>query len=196
MSRNTVEGTRRLDLKRLKELGYLPKNGTVSGGIQWSSGGEITGSINLTVNTENVPYLKLDYRTKDYWEGEDDWKPRNYSLSLEKIPCHFGGFKWFVICGLSKNGAYCGRRVRVLYSVGGYFGCRTCADLTYEKCNYGGRYKGFISIPDLDELEAKISRRYYAGKPTRKYRKLMKMEARFENSFLTQALWLQGKGKK
>ncbi len=80
--------------------------------------------------------------------------------------------------------------------VGDYFGCRHCADLTYQSCNYGGRYKGFLSIPDIDRLEEKVKRKYYGGKPTKKYRRLLQMEKKFESSFMKSALWLQSRSKK
>lgn len=47
---------------------------------------------------------------------------------------HFGGVRWWFICPLIASGRACQQRVRKLYlpSGGGYFGCRTCYNLTYE----------------------------------------------------------------
>lgn len=185
MSRKTVESSRKLDLTRLKQLGFLQKDGGYkSENIQWSTNGENTGEIQLIMNTVDVQYIRLKYKIKNHWESEEKYRDYDYQFSLEKVPCHFGGFRWFVRCGLMKNDLFCGRRCRVLYSVGDYFGCRHCANLTYESCNLSGRYKGFLSIPDIDEQEAKVKRMFYGGKPTRKYLKLLKMEERFEASFV------------
>lgn len=79
-----------------------------------------------------------------------------------------------------RNGRYCGRRVGVLYLGGDVFACRHCYNLTYASRNASARYKGFVSIPDLEEMEAKVKHRFYAGKTTRKYRRLLQMEERFE----------------
>ena len=65
-----------------------------------------------------------------------------------------------------------------------YFGCRHCGELTYASRNQGGRFRYSVSIPDLEEQEAKIGRYFYNGKSTRKYRRLMKMERQFRQSVL------------
>ncbi len=197
MSRDTTEASKRIELSWLKTKGYFPREEAHIGGeIKWSFCGEPTGDIRVEVNTmTDPPYLRMKYRARKHGTSEE-WRDKDYQFSLERLPCHFGGFKWFVRCQLSKNEIYCGRRVRVLYSVGDYFGCRHCANLTYQRCNYGGRYKGFLSIPDLDEQEEKVKRRFYRGKPTRKYRRLLQMEEKFNISFVNQALWLTNKAKK
>lgn len=194
--RTTAESTRRIFLSRLKEWGYFPKGGGFgAGNIQWSTNGEPTGNIGIQVDTRaTVPYIRFIYRSRDWWEkSEDAWIDRDYRFNLEGVPCRYGGRKWFVRCGLSKNGVYCGRRVRVLYSIGGWYGCRHCGDITYERCNYGGRHKGFLSIPDLEKQEAKVKRTHYAGNPTRNYRRLLKMDAQFRRSFITSMRWLQNR---
>lgn len=197
--KTTAESARRIELPRLKQMGYLPKGGgIVSGNLSWSRGSEPSGNIYIFVDTQSEnPSIRFSYRSRDWWEkSEDAWVDRDYPFPLEKTPCRYGGYKWYIRCQLTKNGRFCGKRVRVLYSVGGYYGCRDCADITYEKCNYGGRYKGFLSIPDLDRQEEKVKRRFYAGKPTRQYRKLLKMEEQFERSFVNMSLLLTAKRRK
>ena len=197
MGRYTTESSKRIELSWLKLHTYFPKGGGLVGGtIQWSSHGEPTGNIFIKVNTqEDEPYLQMIYKTRDPGGSDEDWRDKDYKFPLEKIPCRYGGYKWFVRCQLSKNGIFCGRRVRILYSVGDWFGCRHCADLTYERCNYAGRYKGFLSVVDLENQEEKVKRRFYRGRPTRKYRKLFGMEQKFNASFLAQLTWLKGKHK-
>ena len=193
MAWGTTEAARRVELPWLRQQGYFPKGGShLSGSINWSRYGESTGSISVAVDTmSSAPHIRMEYKLETPM-GSGEWKLRDYKFPLERLPCRFGGFKWFVRCQLSTNGVFCGKRVRVLYMVNGYFGCRHCARLTYDSCRQGGRYKGFVCIPDLDEMEAKVKRKYYAGKPTKKYRRLLKMEENFEFSFVKHALWSKG----
>jgi hypothetical protein len=192
--RTTAESARKVNLVRLKEWGLLPKEGFVQGNIYWSVGDERTSNINIQVDTAaTVPHIRFMYRSRDWWEtSENAWVSRDYSFNLESVPCRYGGKKWFIRCGLSKNGVYCGRRARVLFSIGGWYGCRNCGNITYASSNYGGRYKGFVSIPDIDAQEAKVKRRFYRGKPTRKYRKLLRLEEKFETGLIASYLSLQG----
>jgi hypothetical protein len=55
------------------------------------------------------------------------------AVSLEGLPLHFGGRRWWGICPLVGNGQACNRRVGKLYLPPGgrYFGCRQCYRLTY-----------------------------------------------------------------
>lgn len=208
MGRDTTQSHRRVGLSWLKKQGYFPSGGGFkSGNIQWSQNGESTGNINITVDTsDSFPKITFDYKSKNYWESEDAWKPMNYSFSLEKTPCRYGGFKWFVRCGLTRGGYYCGKRVRILYGVSGYYGCRSCADLTYESCLEGKRFRGgvfgFLSKQwKADEFLETLSRRFYRGKPTLKYRKYLKMTSNYNEADVERALqdmnrMLGGKAKK
>jgi hypothetical protein len=72
---------------------------------------------------------------------------------------------------------------------GKYFGCRHCYDLSYESRNESrlGR-PGGLGYPltlecQIEKLYGQIKRRFYAGRPTRKYRRLMRMESRL-NAYL------------
>jgi hypothetical protein len=206
MSRDTTQSHRRIELSWLRKHGYFPSGGGIkSGSIQWSQNGEQTSSIGISVNTmdDYSPKMTFNYRAHQYG---DEWKPMNYSFSLEKIPCRYGGFKWFVRCGLSRGGYYCGKRVRILYSASGYYGCRGCADLTYESCLEGGRFRGgvfgFMSKQwKAEEYLETLPRYFYRGKPTRKYRKYLKMTSNYNEGDVMRALEdmnriLGGKGKK
>ena len=184
--RDTVEGARKVELSWLKIQGYFDKDISFkSGNIQWSLNGEPTSNIGIQVDTsETSPHIRFIYRTKGYYASDNEWISRDFQFPLEKMPCRYGGFKWFVRCQLTRNGRFCGRRVRMLYQAGGYYGCRHCADLTYESCNRSGIYKGFLSIPDMEEQEMRVKRTHYAGKPTRKYLRLLKMERQYDESFI------------
>jgi len=50
-----------------------------------------------------------------------------YIIPVEKQPCQFGGFRYFLRC----PGSGCNRRMRKLYHSDGYFLCRKCLHLGY-----------------------------------------------------------------
>lgn len=183
MSRDTTEGTKRIDMVKLNSKGIL--GGRSYSKVTWSINGEPNGNIDLEINTIDTasesPYVEFTYKTRSYWEEE--WKDMNYRFKLVSIPCNFGGKRWFFVCGLYRNGIYCGRRARILYSVGNWFGCRHCADLSYESCNRSKTYRQFplryISKSfEADEYYDKyVKREYYNGRPTRKYKRYLKLLA-------------------
>ena len=143
-ARNIVERSERIDLTQLKRGVYF--NG-FSEILSWSTAyGEKTGAIRIEINTRSEnPNIRLSYRTKGY--EEQTWKDMDYSFKMQSLNCKFGGKKWFFICGLYKNGLCCGRRVRILYQVGKYYGCRKCANLSYASCNANKLFrKGYYKI--------------------------------------------------
>ncbi|MGB2580625.1 MAG: hypothetical protein WBC83_02925 [Minisyncoccia bacterium] len=176
-ARSTTEGAKRIELPWLKKHNYL--NGYGRGNMQWSQNGNPTGNINIKVYTTTEPRIEFSYKIKKH--SETIWNEMDYQFQMVKIPCHFGGFKWYFVCGLYKNQVYCGRRARILYEVGNYFGCRKCADLSYESCNEGKRFRGGLFRILMKESEAEdfylsLKRKFYKGKPTRKYRKYLRLE--------------------
>lgn len=195
MGRDTTQSHRRIELSWLKEKCFFPSgSGIKNGNIQWSQNGEPTSSIHVSVNTtDGFAKIAFNYRTQNHWESGDEWKQMDYSFTLERIPCRYGGFKWFVRCGLSRGGVYCGRRVRILYSVNGYYGCRHCADLSYESCNEVKRFRGgvfgFMAKQwKAEEYFETLPRYFYRGKPTRKYRKYLKMTSGYSEEDVVRTL--------
>ena len=179
-ARNTVEGAQTIRLPWLKKQGYFASGGGYkSGNVQWSRNGEPTGNINIAIDSwSDSPKITFSYRTRNNWAGDEEWRSMNYSFNLEKIPCRYGGVKWFIRCGLTRSGVYCGRRVRTLYSVGGYYGCRICADLSYDSCNESKRGFPFNILTKAwkaDEMYGNLKRKFYKGKPTRKYRQYLRL---------------------
>lgn len=152
---------------------------TLGNSIIWSRNGKETGRINYDVSiTDSDSYVRLKYKLRRW--GEEEWRSIDYRIPLEAIPCHFGGKRWYFRCPLTKNGCFCDRRVAFLYEVGDYFGCRHCADLTYESCNESKRMRGWpwkilTDAWKADELMAEVKVKYYNGKPTRKYRQCLKL---------------------
>ena len=109
----------------------------------------------------------------------------NYEIQLETTPCGYGGKRYWFICPLTSNGTYCGRRVGVLYCLSKWFGCRHCGDIAYAKQMEGGKFRWIgVSIPDIERAEKEVKRYYYKGKPTRKYRRVIRLNEKFENGLL------------
>lgn len=184
-ARDTVNGRKKISIFWLRRNGYFQKDRNYyNGGLQWSSNGQPTGDIRFEMSLDDQtqsPYIKFSYRAKQHSEPEENYKSYDYQFRLESVPCHFGGKRWFFICGLYKSGIYCGRRVAILYSVGNYFGCRYCAELSYDSCNESRRNGGIFGILGkswkAEEYLATIRRTHYGGKPTRKYRKYLRMDS-------------------
>jgi hypothetical protein len=173
--KGTTEASKRVELSWLKKQKYL--DGFRGGNISWSRNGEPTGNINIQVDTySDSPNIKFVYKVR---RNGEEWKDMEFSFRMESIPCRFGGNKWFFICGLYKSGQYCGKRVRILYQTGDYFGCRHCADLTYDICNESKRFRHGVWKVFTNESKAEdyykkyVKREYYRGKPTKKYKRYL-----------------------
>lgn len=177
MSRDTTTNNRSFSVFDLRRWRKLEADCTYYGAyVVWSVHGEETARIGYSVSTvENNAYVQLDYKTRG---NSDEWTPIEYKVPLEAVNCNFGGKRWFFRCPLYKSQRYCGRRVAVLYQIGSYFGCRYCANLTYDSCNESKRYRGWpwkvISNSwKADQLVDQLRQTHYRGKPTRKYRRYL-----------------------
>lgn len=186
MSRYTTADTRNFKIYSLRQWGVLePESVFFNKAVVWSRNDEETGRIGYCISTvKGNSYIELDYKTRSSW-GVEEWKPIKYKIPLESVNCHFGGIRWFFRCSLHRDGQYCGRRVAILYQAGDYFGCRYCADLTYESCNESKRFRGFpfgvlTKGMKADELYERISRTHYAGKPTQKYKRYLKLAGQID----------------
>ena len=190
-----ADGLEKISTRFLKENGYFSSIWR-SGTITWTSGwSETKSSVSIQVSVmDDEGYLRIYYTQTDRGTGEK--KDFDFKIPLLTTPCNYGGKRYWFKCPWYKNGQYCGRRVGVLYKNGDYFACRHCYNLTYSSRNASARYKGFVSIPDLENQEEKVKRTYYAGKPTKKYRKLLKMEEQFEDGFIRMATGLNKRLKK
>jgi hypothetical protein len=181
-SKSTVEDSTQLSIFKLKEFGLL--KGWSATTLTWTR--RLSGhknSIGIVVDTEDL-YAKVDYTVTDRNTGEKT--DYDYKISLATTPCHFGGVRYWFICPLTVNGIYCGRRVGTLYLSPGakYFGCRHCHNLSYESRNEPRLARpGGIGYPIkaerlYEELCEKTKRWTYKGKPTKKARKLKRLEQR------------------
>jgi len=185
MAKQEAEWSNRLSTRFLKKHGYL-ESGWRYGGIKWTygmSGNESSIGFNVSIGGDEGDYIKLQYTHTS--RGTDEKESMDYRVELASTPCNYGGKRYWFICPLTKNGKYCGRRVGVLYSVGKWFGCRKCGDIAYSAQMKGGRFRGYsATIPDTERLEKEIKRYYYNGKPTKKYRRLIKMNEKLNQDLM------------
>ncbi len=159
-----------IHLSKLKEWGYLKPNQYKSGTITWSRNGNTRASISIATNTKlENPYLELDYKCQN--------KPVNYKVPLVCIPSNLGkGAVWYFLC------PHTGKRCRKLYSVGEKFLHREAfRGCMYEKQTYSHKnrvlFKTFEKALGNEKLYEQLYSRYfkthYAGKPTKRYLRIM-----------------------
>jgi hypothetical protein len=114
----TCEGNKRIDLKYLKERGWLQPGNRYS--LSWNMNGEPSGNINYTAHEG---YLLLDFRLREY--GEEEWTPVTQTVRFDYTHVNFSGQRQWLVC------PRCNRRCRILYG-GGRFYCRKCYRLKYQ----------------------------------------------------------------
>ena len=189
MSKAIAERSNGLSIFWLKKYGYLQKGGGFkSGGIKWTYGSsESSIGFVVTTNMQDISgeddNIRLQYAQADRWSGKKE--NLDYKIRLTTTSCNYGGVRYWFICPLSKNRIYCGRRVGVLYNIDKYYGCRRCGEIAYYSQRRGGRFRGSsVSFPDIKRVEKEIKRYYYKGKPTRKYKRLIRMRNKLNNDFM------------
>ncbi len=159
-----------ISISKLKEWEYLNPEQIKSGTLTWSRNGNQTGSISIKVNTHSEqPYIELDYKYRD--------EPRNYKVRLVSIPSNLGkGLIWYFLCPQTN------KRCRKLYSIGGYFLHREAFNgCMYETQTQSKKYRqldktlgAYFRTDDLySQLYQKHFKKTYAGKPTKKYLRIM-----------------------
>ena len=182
--KDTVEDCRSVSISFLKRHDYFC--GSRSGRIVWkNSDDEEVGSIGVVVSVmDGDNYARLYYTITDLSKGDET--EYDYKIKLTTTPCHFGGIRYWFICPLSVGSVPCGRRVAKLYRApnADYYGCRHCYDLTYQSRNDNRRGTwGLIGYylnraEKLEEQENNLKRRFYRGRPTKKYRRILSQIAR------------------
>ncbi|MDX1943191.1 MAG: hypothetical protein SFU99_21685 [Saprospiraceae bacterium] len=162
-----------LDIKSYKEKGYLQPNQQNTGVTRWRRNGEETGSISFAIRMEETSgYLELDYNYKE--------EPIKYRVPIISKPSNLGkGLVWYFICPVTKK--YC----RKLYLISGYFLHREAfKGCMYESQTYSKRSRKldrmckqiFASENFWRENNRKYFKEFYAGKPTKRFLKLWRMQ--------------------
>lgn len=164
---------KQVSMSGLKQLGYLRSNATVSGSYRWTRGGEHSGSIGVKVSLADR-FVELDYLVNG--------TPINYRIQIEGIPTHFGsGYNWYFICPQT------GKRCRKLYLIGPRFLHRDAFKGAMYSCQTRSKsWRDFVSVfrfLDADQpFNRKYAKKYYRGKPTKRYWRLLERCQRTEGS--------------
>jgi len=167
-----------ISISKLKEWEYLNPEQIKSGTLSWGRNGNPTGSISIKVNTHSEqPYIELDYKYRD--------EPRNYKVRLVSMPSNLGkGLIWYFLCPQTN------KRCRKLYSIGGYFLHREAFNgCMYETQTQSKKYRqldktlgAYFKTDDLySQLYQKHFKKTYAGKPTKRYLRIMEQIQKAEN---------------
>ncbi|QBK77381.1 hypothetical protein QK342_14005 [Myroides odoratimimus] len=160
-----------LNITKLKEWEYLNPNQIQNGTISWNRNKDKIASISVTANTKNEqPFIELDYNYND--------KPINYKINLVRVSSNLGkGFIWYFLCPRTN------KRCRKMYLVNRYFAHREAfknamyETQTYSKLNREviKKFSPYLKQDNLySELYKKHFKKTYAGKPTKKYLRLMR----------------------
>jgi hypothetical protein len=157
-----------INISKLKELGYLEANQIRSGTLHWSLNGTPIGSISIEVNTYCMT-IELDYKFQN--------EPRNYKLNIIRTPSNLGkGEILYFLCPKTN------KKCRILYSISGYFLHRKAfTGCMYESQIQSERNRSLFKLYEIhfksenlySELYRKNFKKTYAGKPTKKYLKIM-----------------------
>jgi hypothetical protein len=133
--------------------------------------GEPSGSINISVSLPER-YAELDYLCNG--------KPVNYRVKLECIPAYFGGYNWYFICPAT------GKRCRTLYGIGEMFLSRFAyPSAMYSQQTESKHTRDFLRAfrcLDLqsDYLIKRHARTTYKGNLTKRYRRILDKQSRFD----------------
>jgi len=175
-----ADGLKKVNIYWLHKHGFLEPNCQCFDGIIWTKpdGTKNDISFETSIIPDNL-YMRFIYTQTDRETGEK--KDFDYKIPLITTPCNLGGIRYWFKCCMSRNGNYCGRRVATLYKDGDYFACRHCNNLTYS-CK-SQNYRGYFSLlgkllnqeKRMCDLKDSIKRHTYAGKPTKKVIKFMRL---------------------
>lgn len=184
MTRKIAELSNGLSVFFLKKHGFLSqKDSFRNGTIKWTFG-ENQSNVGFRVRIKDddgeAGYIELMYTVIDSLTGEKS--ELEYKIKLVTSACNYGGRRYWFECPLTTNDEYCGRRVGVIYGVGKLFGCRYCANIAYRAQFESGKYRvGSSTKPNIQDALAEVTTRYYKGRPTRKFRRYLRLRERFEN---------------
>jgi len=153
-----VEECLRLDMTGFRGSGLGAPSGATGGEVVWRDGttGKVQSSVGFQWTRAGQGLVMLLRYTSFLPDGTSHAVNEPIRLEASR-PC-FGGKRWWFICPLTKNGQYCGRRVRVLYQRPGciYFRCRHCYDLTYLSIRAHDRRKDQLRKLPIEGLLAII----------------------------------------
>jgi hypothetical protein len=176
VNKNVAEEYLKLSIFAMKHMGYFDR--FYGGLITWETSDGNEGSVTATIEPHSMR-LRLLYVQTNRQSGEK--QEFDYTVNLASTLCNFGEIRYWFLCPLIKNGIKCDRRVGVLYKGGDYFGCRHCYNLSYQSRNENPRFRGlpwrdYTNEDKVEELYKRMKTKYYAGKPTKIYSRILQLE--------------------
>jgi len=152
-----VEMCNEISTKMLNENGFFDTCKTDM--IEWKNyAGKVIHNAKvesfISVDVDKTSFIVLQ---RGVLSSDGHVKVVEQWIELLKWPCNYGGFRYYFVCPVVKNGVFCGNRSEKLYlPLGGqFFGCRECYDLTYESVQQNHknkRLKETLTQIDLDNL--------------------------------------------
>jgi hypothetical protein len=167
-----------ISITKLREWEYLKMNTFKSGDITWSRNGEVTSKLSIRVVINNdEQFVKLDYKCNG--------TPYNYKIYLEWLESNLGkGKVWYFICPFTK------KRCRKLHLINEQFMHRSnLPSGMYESQTKSKKWRGWDKVYGslfetdklYEELYSKHFKKFYDGKPTKKYLLILELIRRNEN---------------
>jgi len=166
-----------ISITDLKLLGYLNNNRITSGNVNWKTRHKNTGSISIEVTmNDDTNYIDFSYTCNNV--------VYNYRVRLVCIKSNLNkGEIWYFQCKFTNM------RCRKLHLINGEFQHRTALKRgLYSKQTHSKKWRSmeknygsyFDSENSYSELYSKHFRKYYKGKPTKKYLKLLQKFSEIE----------------
>lgn len=136
---------------------------------------------------EQKPYISVAKGGERYYHlyGDNryplgDYMDR-YGIKWTTTPCHFGGKRFWLIC------PFCKKKKLSLFFVDGWFKCRECGDLLYDRQRLS-RSSRMINNMLIDPLRLIyegqfITRYYYDNKLTKRAKKYISKAEKYCNYF-------------
>jgi hypothetical protein len=166
-----LDEVKQISITKLKEFGFMEPDSFKSGQLTWSRRGQEVGSINIFVYMQDSPFAELSYT----YNKEEQIK---YKVGLDSVASNLGiGKIWYFVC------PHTGKRCRKLYGAGKYFLHRDAfPDAMYECQTYSKKGRQIDKICKImngseklySELYSKHFKTHYAGKPTKRYKKILR----------------------
>jgi hypothetical protein len=162
-----VENLHRIKLSDLIRSGFLQPNSQKSGTLNWKSDGKTTGSIDVFVDTVNAE-MTLSYRLNSR-------KSISYTIELINKPNGYG-CGWYFLC--PKSNSLC--RVQYLWN-GCFVSRRAIPNIHYQNQTESKKWRSFGKLFDDEKMQVpRNAKLYYAGKPTRRLKRIQRAERNCE----------------
>lgn len=161
---------KQLSVSDLKKWNYLKPNRITEGVIRFTSHNCEILEVSIKVSTDiESLFIELKYSIS----GTE----LNYRIYFEFVPSNLGkGNIWYFLCPCTRT------RCRKLYFIGGYFCHRSAYKLGYYQTQTLGTKDKFL-VRQFDKLQkannaksqlhSKHFKKYYNGRPTKRYLKLL-----------------------